>query len=70
MADSLDELQWLVTTQSYRCPATRSDVHGRAQPVAAQLADLLQSLLAREPDQRISAEAALQHPWLRCGTPR
>jgi serine/threonine protein kinase len=71
MADSLDELQWLVTTQPYQCPTTRiSTSSSGAQPVSSHLAQLLHSLLAHDPAQRISAEEALQHPWLTCSTPR
>jgi serine/threonine protein kinase len=71
MADSLDELQWLVTTQPYQCPTTRiSTSSSGAQPVSSHLAQLLHSLLAHDPAQRISAEEALQHPWLTYSTPR
>jgi len=65
-ADTLDELHLLVTTQRYHCPTTTADT----APVSPSLASLLHALLHHDPALRITADEALQHPWIRCSTPR
>jgi len=84
MADTLDELQLLVTTQRYKCPTVSLTHHTATTTTTTttmttttttddddvSLADLLHALLAPSPQLRITAAQALQHPWITCSTPR